>query len=393
MIQICAIPANLSETNISHNSVTLSWDDTNNSGNYEIQFGTSNFTLGSGTILNSDKKSITISNLEPNTSYDYYVLSLCDVNNSSMVSSVKTFTTATPPVSTEFRATLSEMNLYIGQLKNLEPNNKTFEYELTSSLFTDYAYKQRLIALPPGTSMTFTGNGLPDFPDDTVISKTFYYNTDDRNESAGKTIIETRLLILKNGIWEMANYKWNSEQTEATLDYEGGNIAINYINIDGDSKNVNYKIPTNQDCFTCHTNADVVYPIGPKLRSMNFIVNGVNQLQQLTNRDLLTGLNDPATVAVLPNWQDQSNTLNQRARAYFDINCAHCHSSGGSCDDRSALELKYETEFENTGITISKGAIKGYTSFYNPGVSMPLIGTSMVHQEGYALIEAYVNSL
>src|SRR5690606_19599625 len=97
---------------------------------------------------------------------------------------------------------------------NLQPTIYAFEYKLNTSLFTDYAHKQRLIALPAGTTMTFDGDGLPMFPDNTVIAKTFFYNIDDRDQSLGKIIIETRILIKINGVWETGDYRWNEDQTD-----------------------------------------------------------------------------------------------------------------------------------------------------------------------------------
>jgi len=122
-----------------------------------------------------------------------------------------------PNVATEFKTNLSELNLFSGNLNELNITTKAFEYNLSTTLFSDYTHKQRIIALPEGTSMEFDGDGLPLFPENTVIAKTFYYNHDERDLSLGRTIIETRILMKLNGEWETGDYKWNDEQTEAVL--------------------------------------------------------------------------------------------------------------------------------------------------------------------------------
>lgn len=391
-IEQCATPTNLSESNITFNSVTLNWEDANEAPSFRVQYGPSGFPLGSGNTFTVDEATAVISNLEPNTTYDYYVHALCDINNSSMLSSVRSFTTLPEPVIPEFRQNLSELNLFEGDLRDLEPSIYAFEYKLNTALFTDYAHKQRLIALPQGTTMTFDGDGLPNFPDNTVIAKTFFYNIDDRDENLGKTIIETRILIKINGVWETGDYRWNEAQTEAVLDLNGGTVPVTWIDTDGGVNNINYKIPSNTDCFTCHQTNDEMTPIGPKLRALNFDINGENQLQKLADLNMLNGLSSPSDVAVLPNWEDQNFSLSERARAYLDMNCAHCHSPGGFCEE-IPMDLRYETTYEDSGIYDLRYGILGFTSFYLNGVSMPLIGTSMVHEEGFALIEEYVNSL
>lgn len=391
-IEQCATPTNLSESNLTHNSVTLTWEDANEAPSFRVQYGPSGFPFGSGSTFTVNETSAVISNLEPSTTYEYYVDALCDINNSSMLTSVRSFTTLPEPVIPEFRQNLSELNLFAGDLSNLQPSIYAFEYKLNTALFTDYAHKQRLIALPQGTTMTTNGDGLPDFPDNTVIAKTFFYNIDDRDESLGKTIIETRILIKINGVWQTGDYRWNEDQSDAVLDIDGGSVPITWIDTDGNSNNVTYKIPSNTDCFTCHNTNEEITPIGPKLRALNFDINGVNQLQKLSDSNMLNGLSSPNDVAVLPNWEDQSYSLSERTRAYLDVNCAHCHSPGGFCEE-ILMDLRYETPFEDSGIYDLRYGILGFTSFYSEGVSMPLIGTSMVHDEGYALIEEYVNSL
>ncbi|MCB0445067.1 MAG: fibronectin type III domain-containing protein [Gelidibacter sp.] len=394
MVQQCIAPTNLTETNITYHSATIQWEDANEAQSFRILYGVSGFPMGSGNTFTVTGNTATINGLLPNTTYDYYVDSYCDANNISLFSTVKSFTTLSSPVSTEFQPTLSEMNLFAGTLNQLQPSAYAFEYQLHTPLFTDYAHKQRLIALPAGQTLEVNGDGFPNFPDNTVIAKTFYYNIDDRDESLGKTIVETRVLIKKSGIWQLGNYKWNTAQTEAYLDTDGGTVPLVWIDTDGNENSVNYNIPNSQDCIKCHNNTGIITPIGPKLRSLNFEVNGINQLQKLKDFNLLNGLSSPDDISILPNWEDTNNyTLAERARAYLDVNCAHCHSPGGFCSDQMPLDFRYETPFEDTNIDAFKYAISGYTSFYSPGVSMPLIGTTMVHQEGHDLIQAYVNSL
>ena len=298
-----------------------------------------------------------------------------------------------PAVVPEFRPTLSELNLFTGSLKNLTPSSLTFEYELNTKLFTDYAHKQRIIALPSGQKLTNVGDGLPNFPDNTVIAKTFYYNVDERNESLGKTIIETRVLIKQNGVWVTGDYKWNAAQTDAVLDPNGSVVPVSWIDNSGATKTVNYEIPSDTDCFTCHQINNTATPIGPKLRTLNFEVNGINQLQKLKNLQLLSGLTSPNDISVLPNWEDTNATLEQRARAYFDINCAHCHTSGGYCETQSTLRLSYETSLANSKIVERKSSISNRLNSTVQGIKMPFIGTSIKHQEGVDLLQSYLDTL
>ena len=298
-----------------------------------------------------------------------------------------------PLVIAEFRPNLSELNLFTGNLGDLNISSRVFNYELNSQLFTDYAHKQRLIALPENTSMQYDGDGLPIFPDNTVIAKTFYYNNDERDLTLGKTIIETRVLIKINGEWETGDYKWNEDQTEAVLDLNGSTVPVTWIDADGESNSVNYEIPSNTDCFTCHHTYDNATPIGPKLRNMNFEVNGANQLENFISEQYLTGLSGSSEVSSIVNWQNTSESLENRARSYFDINCAHCHIEGGDCEDESTLRLAFETSLEDSQIVQRKFSISLRISEYNEGFSMPFIGTTTVHTEGVELLQAYLDTL
>ncbi|EDP72229.1 hypothetical protein FBALC1_14047 [Flavobacteriales bacterium ALC-1] len=299
----------------------------------------------------------------------------------------------TPAVVAEFKTNLSELNLFTGNLEELNITPVAFEYNLNTTLFSDYSHKQRIIALPEGTSMQFDGDGLPIFPDNTVIAKTFYYNADERDLSLGRQIIETRILIKINGEWQSGDYKWNTEQTDATLDLNGSTLPITWIDRDGNSNSVTYEIPSDADCFTCHESFDNTMPIGPKLRTMNFEVDGINQLEKFITNNQLIGITSSTSVRSLPNWEDDSVSLEDRARAYMDINCAHCHIPGGQCEDESTLNLAYETPLSESNIVERSFSIDYRVSINIEGLGMPFIGTTILHTDGVALIQEYLNSL
>ncbi|WP_250434566.1 fibronectin type III domain-containing protein [Hanstruepera flava] len=385
----CGKPQNVLANNITFNSATIDWDN-NNASSYTIEYGVSGFTLGTGTSADVSNNSADLSGLDANTTYDVYVRTNCSATNTSMYTDVERFTTAAPLVVPQFTTNLSDMYIYQGNMNDLNPSPYVFEYDLNTPLFTDYAHKQRLIALPPGTTMDYVDDGFPDFPDNTVITKSFYYLNDERDASQGKYIIETRVLIKIEGNWQLGNYKWNNDQTDAVLDDTSSHVLVDYIDANGTTQQVDYVIPSAQQCFDCHSNAGEETPIGPKLRTMNFN----NQLQDFINAGHLGNLTDPSTVATLPDWSDDVNyTLEERARAYFDINCAHCHQDGGFCEFQSQLRLTYETPFAESYIQERSSSIDNRMRNYNEGFSMPLIGTTMVHNEGYALIYEYLNSL
>ena len=393
LIPVCNVATNVSSNSIIANSAMITWNSDNASASYTLEYGVSGFVLGSGTTLSESDTTSELTGLESSTTYDVYIKTICSSDNTSLETNVYSFTTLVPDVVAEFKPNLSELNLFSGNLNELNISSKAFEYNLNTTLFSDYAHKQRIIALPEGTTMEFDGDGLPIFPDNTVIAKTFYYNLDERDLSLGRLIIETRILIKINGVWETGDYKWNEAQTEAILDLEGSTLPVSWIDNAGTTNSTNYKIPSNTDCFTCHSNNDNIIPIGPKLRSMNFEINGVNQLQQFINNQQLTGIASSSSVRSLPNWEDTSLDLGTRARAYMDINCAHCHIPGGTCADQSTLNFALETPLEDTNILEQTSLIDYRISFYLDGISMPFIGTTMMHTEGVQLIQDYLNTL
>jgi uncharacterized repeat protein (TIGR03806 family) len=389
----CTAPASFSVNNSTTTTATISWLSNNNGISYSIEYGLSGFTLGNGTMTDSDIPSIVLAGLNASTTYDIYVKAICSVSNESMFSIVFSFSTSADPVVAEFLPNLSDLNLFSGDLSNLLPNPNAFEYKLVTPLFTDYAHKLRFMALPQGQSMIYDGEGFPIFPEGTLLAKTFYYNYNELDLSAGRKIIETRILIRENNSWNIGNYVWNDDQTDAALDPSGHLIPISWINEQGQNMSTEYQVPVNSDCLACHSNSGETTIIGPKTRTMNFEVNGENQLETFMENGHLIGAPPVTQITALPNWEDTSFSLEERSRAYFDVNCAHCHSVGGYCETQSPLRLTYETPLNQSNIVERQNQILARMENYVEGFSMPFIGTTLAHSEGFDLIQEYINSL
>lgn len=97
----CAPPSNLSASNITTNSATLSW--TSGSGSdWNLEYGPTGFSLGTGTQINTTTASTNLSGLSPNTIYDYYVRDSCGPGQLSSWTGPYSFSTACTPFSAPY---------------------------------------------------------------------------------------------------------------------------------------------------------------------------------------------------------------------------------------------------------------------------------------------------
>jgi len=228
------------------------------------------------------------------------------------------------------------------------PNQGVVPYDLNSPLFSDYATKHRFVWLPPGQAMTYGESAVFEMPVGSVIIKTFSYLADLRDPESGERLVETRLLVRRARGWEGLVYLWDEEQTEAELRIAGAIVPVEWTHTDGMPRQLNYIVPNTNQCEGCHVAADeVVTPIGIKARHLNRDFDAgrgpENQLAALTEMGYLTGApEDPEMAPRAPVWDDPaSGTVDERSRAWLDINCAHCHSQVGPART-SGLDLTIE---------------------------------------------------
>ncbi len=310
--------------------------------------------------------------------------------------------------------TLSEYNFFQGDIKDLSPEFGVIPYTLNSVLFSDYAKKKRFVWMPNNSKASYIGDNVPlNFPVGAILIKNFYYDNVLPNNTTQN--IETRLMIRKAEGWVFANYKWNSDQTEATLDMNGSFLDIQWQDID-EVKTVQYKIPAGPECHTCHKVIEVSQPIGPKPRNLNLVydyTNGSeNQLEKLISFGYLEN-NLPNNIAILPDYNNTNESLEHRVRAYLDINCAHCHSEETHCDYRPMrFDFSDTEDFSNIGVCVDPDTDLGIglghivepgdarnsvlhfrLNSTEPSDRMPLLARTVVHVEGVQLIEEWINTL
>lgn len=314
-------------------------------------------------------------------------------------------------------AKLSEYHFFEGELKDQTPYQDVLPYKPISALFTDYAHKKRFVWMPKGVKATYQGDGeILELPVGAVLIKTFYYE----NVQPGNVTqnIETRLMIRKEDGWIFADYVWNDEQTEAFLDNNGSVRSISWEE-NGIIKSTNgYRIPSETECLTCHKSSELPTPIGIKPQNLNsnytYASGTMNQLDRWINQGYLTD-NLPSTISTVVDYADATKPLDLRVRSYVDINCAHCHTNSSHCDYRP-IRFAFAESASNTniGICVNTQDMSGFDpvlsqivrpgipdksmlfhriSTTNPAERMPLIGRSMVHEEGQSLIKQWIESL
>lgn len=351
---------------------------------------------------------------------DIFTYTICNNLNPISCSTEDVSVTVTPESQVVYNPdempyqTLSEYNFFEGDLKDLEPIPGVLPYDLNSALFTDYAHKKRFVWMPDGTTANYNSDHTPlDFPVGAMLIKNFFYNN--VQPSGDTRIIETRLMFMTEEGWDFAKYVWNDDQTEATFTNNGSFTSFDWIDDDGTLKSVNYRIPSRNECFSCHNKFGTPLPIGPKPQNLNkdynYVDGSLNQLSKWIEFGYLAN-NAPSAIVSTVDWEDTSLPLELRVRSYLDINCAHCHSEESYCEYRPMrLAFNENDDDVNKGVCVTPDTqISPFTHIISSGqidksilhfrlssteeqYRMPLLGRTLQHAEGVRLIEEWINSL
>jgi len=309
---------------------------------------------------------------------------------------------------TSFPKKLSESGLF-KSVKGHVMQDSLIPYSVNAVLWSDGAAKQRWLGMPPGGRIDYTKSRGWGFPDQTVIVKSFYIDTEEGNP-ASRRWIETRFLTKQGTEWYGYSYAWNDEQTEGTLIESKGADREYAIKTKAGAKKLNWHYPSRAECMVCHSRA-AQYVLGFTELQFNHEytyqdrraeprkgpVESVreNQLAVFERFGLFNTFNwseaardkmrielkekgmttkeinaeiakrsatkdqrpagstsllpfDPAKLKRLVDPYDKKQDLTLRVRSYLHSNCSQCHVEAGG--GNSAMELEFTKSLEEMRI-------------------------------------------
>ncbi|MFT5129649.1 MAG: glucose/arabinose dehydrogenase/mono/diheme cytochrome c family protein [Rhodothermales bacterium] len=293
-------------------------------------------------------------------------------------------------------------------------------YDLNLSAYRDHAVAERYVGIPPGKPIHIRhahrkADLLPP-----IRSR---IGLDRWTLEAGTTImqtlslhgrrIETQISMNDAGVWRFLSYRWNTEQTDAELVPEAGaEVEL------ADGKP--WRFPSRAECAACHTHVTGFVPgvnLAQLNRSFDYHALGgkpMNQILMFRELGFLPkNYRLPAKELVVPQADDESASLEDRARAYLHVNCSHCHREtglGGRADFSLVGWMTNEGSKVIGGMPLvglpdsapaTRLLVPGFpqhSDIYRrmatdgPG-RMPLFGTSTVDKEGAELIRRWIESM
>jgi uncharacterized repeat protein (TIGR03806 family) len=247
----------------------------------------------------------------------------------------------------QFPRKLSETGLF-ASTKDYQFAEGIVPYFVNSQLWSDHAIKDRWIAIPGKEKIRYEGSESWNFPEQTVLVKTFALEQEVGNP-ASKRRLETRIMHLEQNHWRGYTYIWNDAQTDAELaPKEGVNrkFVVKDAAAPNSTREQTWRFPSRAECTICHT-MPARFVLGLSTAETNRDVETphgkMNQLEYfdrlgLFNRKLadahpnakqMTGGCDVKKLAKLADPWDETQSLEARAKSYLHMNCAHCHRKWG----------------------------------------------------------------
>lgn len=308
---------------------------------------------------------------------------------------------------------LSETGLF-NSLAPLTAVTGLIEYDVNTPLWSDGTTKRRWLALPSGGKITFSADQVWQLPVGSVIVKNFAIAADQRVPNTLRNL-ETRVLVHETAGWAGYTYRWNTTQTDADLLSGAESETLSIINSAGAITTQQYDYPSRAQCRSCHTNvAGFLLGLRTSQINRNFTYGSVvdNQLRSFNHIGLFTtDIGSATQYAAASALEDNSVSVEKRARDYLQSNCAHCHQPGGptplTLDLRAGATLVAMNAVDvvpatgNLGLSdariIARGAKERSVLWERmrrtDTARMPPLASHVVDQQALSLIGQWIDSL
>jgi len=267
-------------------------------------------------------------------------------------------------------------------------------------------------------SIVYHEDGELEYPVGAVLIISVGYFHDLRQPELGEDLVETRLFVRRKQGWLGAQYTWNKGGTEASYSVTGTRTEVSWVHYDGSTRSHTVLAPNSNQCKQCHEIEGKMVPLGPTHadrvnREFLYPEGAENQLSRWSKLGYLIGSPiNPDEAPRMPVWDDPATgSLEERARAYLEMNCASCHRPQGLAYT-SGLDLAFSQRTPvrygvfKSPVAAGRGVGNGRFAIepshpersfllhrlrsVDPGVRMPIVGRGLVHEEGVALIQQWI---
>lgn len=315
--------------------------------------------------------------------------------------------------SQQFPRLLSQTGLFKKVAPRLKNAPGVYSYNLAAQMWQDGATAEYVIGLPYETSIVAPRQHHQwRYPEGTVFAKTISREVVE-NDQIEQRKIETQLLHYDGTEWRPYTYLWNADQADAELVSANGNnikLTVPSINSAGDTEQINWRVASRSECMTCHSKT-AGFVVGFDLPNLQIeTAPDHNQLDEFIALKLFEK-EFPSHWRRIKYTQSEHDNLEQAARSYLAINCAHCHRRGGG--GTAHIELPISHQLDQTraidaaptqgsfGIgnarIIAPGDPSRSVLFYRMATvgrgHMPHLGANEVDQQGLRLIADWIESL
>jgi uncharacterized repeat protein (TIGR03806 family) len=266
-------------------------------------------------------------------------------------------------------------------------------YSVNAPFWSDGLHKERWLALPGDETIDYTKTRGWNFPDKTVIVKSFAIEQEE-GKPASRKWIETRFLTKQQGEWFGYSYLWNDAGTDAELIPSGGIDKTFMVKTPTGDRKQTWHYPSRAECMVCHSRA-ANFVLGLSTVQLNKthdygscsdnqlrvfehlgILNGFDWAERardewsdlaaakkLTGKDVeeYTKIHGqqpdqreakstrllPATPNNLPHLVDPfdpKEDLTKRAKSWLHTNCSMCHVEAGG--GNAQMELEFNTPLD-----------------------------------------------
>ena len=333
----------------------------------------------------------------------------------------------TPPSNTtkEFPRLLSKTGLF-DSVETQTPAKGVLPYEINAHHWADGTVSQQWIGVPGDAQLSLITSlkdengvnqgqfgvnlGQFSFPHNTVLAKTVSIQTDTADPSALRRL-ETQLLHRNGDAWQAYNYVWNEEQSDAVLQ---DNVASDTTITIKDAKEPTGKRQqtwhhaSRDECLLCHIwKSGTAHGFIPE--QLEFVRSGRRQLDWMNRIGLFKQPVKATKKTISPH--DKSFSIEDRARSYLQLNCAHCHRRGGG--GTAAFVLENNVSLEKMAIVdalpvqggfglqdpriIAKGdpyrSVLLYRLVKSGRGHMPQFGSNVIDERGVELIHEWIRSM